>query len=116
MSRIVVFFSLATLIYAAPPVRKWHAAEVIGVRNTAMFRYYEIVDSYDSGCRLTYREIRNPFKPLDLSEGLKVRIAAGNGPTIYLIDKSGRTHKGTLAVQYLAPPPPPPPPRENAPK
>jgi hypothetical protein len=106
MYRAVAFLTVAILLYAAPSARKWHDAEIVSVRSIAIFRVYEIIDSYDPRCRLTYREFWNPFRPLAISKGTKVRIAAGSGSTIYLIDKRGGTHKGTLMMQVLMPPPP----------
>jgi hypothetical protein len=114
MSRAVTFLLTAALLCAAPAARKWHDAEVVSVKNVAIFRVYEIIDSYDPRCRLKYLEFRNPFKPLNVSEGLKVQIAEGNGPTVYLIDKAGRTHKGRLIVQTLMALPPPPPPDKTS--
>src|SRR5436309_14584415 len=108
MFRVVGLLTVTTLLNAAPSVRKWHDAEVVSVKSIATVRTYEIIDSYDPRCRLTYREFWNPIRPLAISEGTKVRIAAGSGPTIYLIDKRGRTHKGTLLMQVLMPPPHPP--------
>jgi len=108
MSRVVTLLLAAALLYAAPPARKWHDAKVVSVKNVAIFRVYEIIDSNDPRCRLKYFEFRNPLKPLSVSEGLRVQIAEGSGPTVYLIDKAGRTHRGRLIMQYLMPLPPPP--------
>ncbi|HYL77661.1 MAG TPA: hypothetical protein VEU96_25830 [Bryobacteraceae bacterium] len=114
MRCVVAFLTVVAILHAAPRGRKWHDAEVVSVKSGKIFHVFEIIDSYDPSCRLTYREFRNPFRPLDISEGQKVRIAEGEGDTVYLIDKGMRTHKGRLIMQALLPPPPPPP-RSNTP-
>jgi hypothetical protein len=92
--RIVVLLSVATLLHAAP-VRKWHDAEVVSVKNIATFVFMKSL-TYDASCRLQYREFRNPFRPLKgdgQGSNRKRKWLA-----VYL-DNAGRTHKGTL--QYL---------------
>jgi hypothetical protein len=109
MFRFIALLVAATIVNAAAPVRKWHAAKVVSVKSRSIFRVYEIIDSYDPRCTLESREFRNPFKPLDVSDGARVQIAEGNGPVMYLIDNAGRTHKATLILQSLMPAPPAPP-------
>jgi len=114
MFRSIALGLIVTLLLsAAPPVRDWHDAKVVSVKSTTIFRAYEIIDSHDPGCRLRYRELRNPFKPLDMKEGATVQIAEGNRFSVYLVDGAGRVHKGTLIMQDLLPPPPPPPQDRN---
>jgi hypothetical protein len=104
----VLIMAVAALATAEPADRHWRKAEVVSVGSVVLFRYFEIIDSFDPSCRLTYREVTNPFKPLSLKKGVTVQIAGGKDNTVYLIDQRGRVHKGSLALQILMPPPIPP--------
>ena len=49
MSRVVTLFLIAAPLCAAPAARKWHNAEVVFVKNVAIFRVYEIVAAWRQG-------------------------------------------------------------------
>ena len=108
MNRLLVSLVIVLAILNAAPPGHWRKADVVTVHSGWFFRYFEIIDSFDPSCRLTYREVRSPFKPLSLKGGTTAQIT-GWDRHIYLMDDRGRVHKGTLMVQDLMPPPPAPP-------
>ena len=82
-------------------VRQWHTAEVVSVHETRLFHYYEIIASFDPGCRLTYREFRNPLNPLSISVGATIKVVPAAYGVIYVTDERGRMHKGYPVMQAL---------------
>ncbi|MDQ2945995.1 MAG: hypothetical protein M3Y27_08650 [Acidobacteriota bacterium] len=80
-------------------------AEIVSVKSRAIVRIFEIVDSRDSRCVLTFIEVMNPLNRFQAKVGDTVKVS-GPGNTLYLIDKAERVHKGRLILQKLMPPPP----------